>query len=282
MLSLFAASLLAFTLPTAPLAPAAPAVARSTAPQMMDFFGGLQQGLAKVMAGSYDEAEVKGLIERQIKMKPCIMYSMSTCPFCSKAKEAITSMGSLYTVVELDEEDNGMAIKAELAVITGQTSVPQVFIGGEFIGGCNDGGIGGVMPLKSTGERLAAKVLHDTSELAVTDLRSESSLLSHVRHPNVLQCMFTGTSPEGGLFIVTPLLATVLSAALPKSIDDVGFCARMSQVKKWPLARAVRVAKELKLPCAPEHRQLSEEGIELRPGRKRVRVRVANECACDA
>ena len=133
MLSLFAAaSLLAFTLPTAPLAPAAPAVARSTAPQMMDFFGGLQQGLAKVMAGSYDEAEVKGLIERQIKMKPCIMYSMSTCPFCSKAKEAITSMGSLYTVVELDEEDNGMAIKAELAGITGQTSVPQVFIGGRL------------------------------------------------------------------------------------------------------------------------------------------------------
>ena len=152
MLSLFAAASLVFTLPTAPLAPAAPAVARSTAPQMMDFFGGLQQGLAKVMAGSYDEAEVKGLIERQIKMKPCIMYSMSTCPFCSKAKEAITSMGSLYTVVELDEEDNGMAIKAELAGITGQTSVPQVFIGGEFIGGCNDGGIGGVMPLKSTGE----------------------------------------------------------------------------------------------------------------------------------
>ena len=151
MLSLFAASL-AFTLPTAPLAPAAPAVARTNAPLMMDFFGVLQQGLAKVMAGSYDEAEVKGLIERQIKMKPCIMYSMSTCPFCSKAKEAITSMGSLYTVVELDEEDNGMAIKAELAGITGQTSVPQVFIGGEFIGGCNDGGIGGVMPLKSTGE----------------------------------------------------------------------------------------------------------------------------------
>ena len=60
--------------------------------------------------------------------------------------------GQLYTVVELDEEDNGMAIKAELAGITGQTSVPQVFIGGEFIGGCNDGGIGGVMPLKSTGE----------------------------------------------------------------------------------------------------------------------------------
>ena len=55
MLSLFAAASLVFTLPTAPLAPAAPAVARSTAPQMMDFFGGLQQGLAKVMAGSYDE-----------------------------------------------------------------------------------------------------------------------------------------------------------------------------------------------------------------------------------
>ena len=58
----------------------------------------------------------------------------------------------MFTVVDLDVEDGGMATKAELIGITGQTSVPQVFIGGEFIGGCNDGGIGGVMPLKESGK----------------------------------------------------------------------------------------------------------------------------------
>lgn len=58
----------------------------------------------------------------------------------------------MYTVVDLDEEDNGMAIKAELAGIIGRTSVPAVFVGGEFVGGCNDGGLGGVMTLQKQGK----------------------------------------------------------------------------------------------------------------------------------
>ena len=70
-------------------------------------------------------------------------------------------------------------------------------------------------------------------------------LLSHVDHPNVMRCLFTGTSPEGAPFIVTPQLATVLSAVLPKSLDDVGWCARHSQVKQWPLTRAVRCGVQL-------------------------------------
>lgn len=41
--------------------------------------------------------------------------------------------------VELDERDDGNAIRYELSQITGRTSVPQIWIGGEFVGGCNDG-----------------------------------------------------------------------------------------------------------------------------------------------
>lgn len=148
-LTLFVALATGFTVPAA--RPAAAAIARSPAPAM-NFFAGMQQGLTKVMAGSYDEAEVKAALERQIKMKPCVMYSQSSCPFCKKAKETIEATGAMFTVVDLDVEDGGMATKAELIGITGQTSVPQVFIGGEFIGGCNDGGIGGVMPLKESGK----------------------------------------------------------------------------------------------------------------------------------
>ena len=47
----------------------------------MNFFANLQQGFAKAMAGNYDEAAVKASLERQIKMKPAIMYGTSTCPF---------------------------------------------------------------------------------------------------------------------------------------------------------------------------------------------------------
>lgn len=41
--------------------------------------------------------------------------------------------------VELDERQDGNAIRYELSQMTGRTSVPQIWIGGEFVGGCNDG-----------------------------------------------------------------------------------------------------------------------------------------------
>ena len=45
-----------------------------------------------------------------------------------------------------------MATRAELADKTGRTSMPAVFAGGEFVGGCNDGGLGGVVPLEQRGQ----------------------------------------------------------------------------------------------------------------------------------
>mmetsp|Transcript_27945 Transcript_27945/g.76279 ORF Transcript_27945/g.76279 Transcript_27945/m.76279 type:complete len:128 (-) Transcript_27945:773-1156(-) len=95
---------------------------------------------------------IRAKLDAQIQRKPCVMYSLTTCPFCAKAKAQLSGMGTVYTIVELDEEEEGMAMKAELAEITGQTSVPQVFAGGQFIGGCNDGGMGGVLPLAQSGK----------------------------------------------------------------------------------------------------------------------------------
>jgi len=128
-----------------------PTASRSTAARM-DFFGDLKKGLTKLQAGQYDAVAVKAKLDRQIKQKPCVMYSLSSCPFCAKAKAQLSGMGTMYSVIELDEEEDGMALKAELAGITGQTSCPQVFAGGQFVGGCNDGGLGGVMPLAKSGE----------------------------------------------------------------------------------------------------------------------------------
>jgi len=46
----------------------------------------------------------------------------------------------------------GYALRAELAERTGRTSVPAIFVGGEFVGGCNDGGMGGIMSLEREGK----------------------------------------------------------------------------------------------------------------------------------
>ena len=52
---------------------------------------------------------------------------------------------------QLDEIENGMAFRAELADVTGRTSMPAVFAAGQFLGGCNDGGEGGIATLKANG-----------------------------------------------------------------------------------------------------------------------------------
>ena len=45
----------------------------------------------------------------------------------------------------------GAAIRAMLGRRTGRTSMPSVWVGGEFVGGCNDGGLGGVITLDDKG-----------------------------------------------------------------------------------------------------------------------------------
>ena len=41
--------------------------------------------------------------------------------------------------------------RAQLTKRTGSRTVPQVFTGGEFVGGCHDGGLGGTVPLLRMG-----------------------------------------------------------------------------------------------------------------------------------
>jgi len=118
----------------------------------LNFFNDLKRGIDKLQAGSYDEAAVKAEVEREIARKPCIMYSLSSCPFCKEAKGILSGMGAVYTIVEVDVDEGGMAKKAELAGIIDRTSLPAVFAGGSFLGGCNDGGLGGIATLHKKGE----------------------------------------------------------------------------------------------------------------------------------
>lgn len=61
-------------------------------------------------------------------------------------------IGCKYEVVELDQIEEGKAIRAEMADVIGRTSVPAIWIGGAFIGGCNDGPTGGLVKLNESGE----------------------------------------------------------------------------------------------------------------------------------
>lgn len=44
-------------------------------------------------------------------------------------------------MVEVNEVEGGYPLRAELAAREGRTSVPALYVGGTFVGGCNDGGL---------------------------------------------------------------------------------------------------------------------------------------------
>jgi glutaredoxin 3 len=70
-------------------------------------------------------------------MAPTVeIYIWTTCPFCIKAKKLLDSKGVQYTEYNLDGDEAGRSKMAERT--GGRKSVPQIFIDGNYIGGCDD------------------------------------------------------------------------------------------------------------------------------------------------
>mmetsp|Transcript_58054 Transcript_58054/g.173266 ORF Transcript_58054/g.173266 Transcript_58054/m.173266 type:complete len:84 (-) Transcript_58054:68-319(-) len=67
-----------------------------------------------------------------------MVFSKSYCPFCRKTKNIFKEMNVDAKVIELDEIDNGDQIQAALLEMSGQRTVPNVFIKGDHIGGNDD------------------------------------------------------------------------------------------------------------------------------------------------
>ena len=77
-------------------------------------------------------------VEALIASSHVVIFTMNPCRYCTKAKEFLDSQNVLYREVEIDPDNNGMAIYEQLTKKVNRTSVPQVFVGGEHIGGCDD------------------------------------------------------------------------------------------------------------------------------------------------
>ncbi len=76
----------------------------------------------------------------QDKQTPVVMFSLSWCGYCRAAKDLLNKLGIRYTVHEVDssrfrENDSQRAVRQALQSITHSSTLPQVFIGGELVGG---------------------------------------------------------------------------------------------------------------------------------------------------
>ena len=75
-------------------------------------------------------------VDPQAKTPDSIMVvSKPGCPHCARAKAALADKGLAYDEIVLGQ--NGLSMSS-LAAMTGKLTVPQVFIGGELIGGADE------------------------------------------------------------------------------------------------------------------------------------------------
>ncbi|KAM3703929.1 hypothetical protein ACB098_04G133500 [Castanea mollissima] len=72
-----------------------------------------------------------------VSSNPVIVFSKTYCGYCKRVKQLFIQLGASYKIIELDEERDGSDIQSALAEWTGQRTVPNVFIGGKHIGGCD-------------------------------------------------------------------------------------------------------------------------------------------------
>ncbi len=64
-----------------------------------------------------------------------MVFSKSYCPYCKAAKSTLDKHEPSDEHLELDQEDDGTEIQNALYEITGQRTVPNIFINKQHIGG---------------------------------------------------------------------------------------------------------------------------------------------------
>jgi cysteine synthase len=91
------------------------------------------------------EADAKEFVARAIDdpQHPVVMFALEWCEFCWSVRKLFAHYRIPYRSIDLDsveyqQGDRGGKVRAALTTLTGVTTIPQIFVGGELIGGCTE------------------------------------------------------------------------------------------------------------------------------------------------
>ena len=95
--------------------------------------------------------------------QPVVMFALEWCEFCWSVRKVLAKYGIDYRSVDLDSvayqpDNRGGKVREALRAKTGWNTFPQIFIGGEFVGGCTD--LFDALKDGSLGERLDRHDIH--------------------------------------------------------------------------------------------------------------------------
>jgi glutaredoxin 3 len=76
-------------------------------------------------------------IQKEIASFQIVVFSKTYCPYCTQTKDLLTAKfpDTTLAVHELDRMPDGSALQQALQDLTGQRTVPSVFVNTKHIGG---------------------------------------------------------------------------------------------------------------------------------------------------
>lgn len=64
-----------------------------------------------------------------------VMYVSGWCPYCQRARGLLAKKGLVFSEINVDDDAK---FREEMMARSGRRTVPQIFIGGKHVGGCDD------------------------------------------------------------------------------------------------------------------------------------------------
>jgi len=118
--------------------------------------------IVEAAGADFEPTEERARLLREVSTHPIVVFSFVDCPWCCLAKERLRAIeaseaeewltsGGLRVVELEDLGRDGKRLRAALALATGRTSMPSIFVGGRCIGGFTDGDPQGDPELCHTG-----------------------------------------------------------------------------------------------------------------------------------
>ena len=99
-----------------------------------------KQAIADGIAGEYDVSAVTSAVTKEAASAPVVLFTWESSPACKKALKYLEWANVKPHVVRLDNPwSEGNPKRAALGRLTGRSSVPSIWIGGKYVGGCDDG-----------------------------------------------------------------------------------------------------------------------------------------------
>lgn len=68
-------------------------------------------------------------------MPKILIYTTAWCPYCIRAKQLLSHKGVAFEEIAVDSQPD---LRAEMTRKAGRTSVPQIWIDGSHVGGCDE------------------------------------------------------------------------------------------------------------------------------------------------